>query len=129
MEAGRRRAPYSQPSGYTGTEPRGGEDGSNGLIIDPRGASCSASTATGAWRAWTRRSTTRSPSSRRWRIGIEGKRLNSPNDAVFRSNGDLYFTDPAYGMEKQWEDPKREIPFAGVYRRTAAGEVTLLTRE
>jgi gluconolactonase len=48
---------------------------------------------------------------------------------VFRSNGDLYFTDPAYGMEKQWEDPKREIPFAGVYRRTASGEVTLLTKD
>ena len=60
---------------------------------------------------------------------FEGKRLNSPNDAVFRSNGDLYFTDPAYGMEKQWDDPKREIPFAGVYRRTASGEVTLMTKD
>jgi gluconolactonase len=59
----------------------------------------------------------------------EGKRFNSPNDLVFRSNGDLYFTDPAYGMEKQWDDPKREIPFAGVYRRSTTGEVTLLTRD
>jgi gluconolactonase len=59
----------------------------------------------------------------------QGKRFNSPNDAVFRRNGDLYFTDPAYGMEKQWDDPKREIPFAGVYRRAVSGEIMLLTDE
>ncbi len=39
----------------------------------------------------------------------EGARFNSPNDLVFKSNGDLYFTDPAYGMEKQWDDPRREM--------------------
>jgi gluconolactonase len=59
----------------------------------------------------------------------EGKRFNSPNDLIFKSNGDLYFTDPAYGMEKQFDDPGRELPFAGVFRRNAAGDVTLLTRD
>jgi gluconolactonase len=48
---------------------------------------------------------------------------------VQHSNGEIYFTDPAYGMEKQWDDPKREIPFAGVYRRNTKGVVTLLTRD
>jgi gluconolactonase len=62
-------------------------------------------------------------------VRYQGKRFNSPNDAVFRSNGDLYFTDPAYGLEKQWEDPAREISFAGVYRRSASGEITLLTSD
>jgi gluconolactonase len=59
----------------------------------------------------------------------DGKRFNSPNDVVFHSNGDMYFTDPPYGMPKQFEDPAREIPFQGVFRRGRDGTVTLLTRE
>jgi gluconolactonase len=46
----------------------------------------------------------------------DGKRLNSPNDLVFRSDGALYFTDPPYGLVKQDEDPAKEIPFNGVMR-------------
>jgi gluconolactonase len=46
----------------------------------------------------------------------QGKRLNSPNDAVFKSDGTLYFTDPPYGFVKQDEDPKKELKFNGVYR-------------
>jgi gluconolactonase len=60
---------------------------------------------------------------------FEGARFNSPNDLVFKSNGDLYFTDPAYGMEKQWDDPKREMSYAGVFRRGKDGKVTLLTKD
>ena len=45
----------------------------------------------------------------------DGKRFNSPNDLVYRSNGDLYFTDPPYGLEKNMDDPAKEIPFQGVY--------------
>ncbi|KKL07354.1 hypothetical protein LCGC14_2586850, partial [marine sediment metagenome] len=56
----------------------------------------------------------------------DGKRFNSPNDAVFSSNGDLYFTDPAYGMELRWDDPKREMNFAGVFRLAPDGHVSLL---
>jgi gluconolactonase len=59
----------------------------------------------------------------------DGKRFNSPNDVVFHSNGDMYFTDPPYGMPKQFDDPAREIPFQGVFRRGRDGAVTLLTRE
>ncbi len=46
----------------------------------------------------------------------EGKRLNSPNDIVQKSNGDLYFTDPPYGLVKQDQDPKKELDFNGVFR-------------
>ena len=45
-----------------------------------------------------------------------GKRFNSPNDAVYNSTGELFFTDPPYGLEKQYDDPKKEIPFNGVYK-------------
>ena len=58
----------------------------------------------------------------------EGKRLNSPNDLVYRSDGSLYFTDPPYGLLKQDEDPAKELPFNGVFRLTG-GKVELLVRD
>ena len=59
-----------------------------------------------------------------------GKRFNSPNDSVFKANGDLYFTDPPYGLLKLNDDPGKELDFNGVYRISAAdGTVTLLTKE
>ena len=45
----------------------------------------------------------------------EGKRLNSPNDLVYKADGALYFTDPPFGLRKRDEDPKKELPFDGVY--------------
>ena len=47
---------------------------------------------------------------------FEGKRFNSPNDLVYRSDGSLYFTDPPYGLLKQDEDPAKELKFNGVFR-------------
>lgn len=57
----------------------------------------------------------------------EGKKLNSPNDAIFDSNGNLWFTDPPYGLPGNADDPTKEIPFQGVYLVTQDGKVTLLT--
>jgi len=59
----------------------------------------------------------------------EGKRLNSPNDLIYKSNGDLYFTDPPYGLPKRFDDPEKELPFQGVYRLSRDGKLTLLTSE
>ena len=59
----------------------------------------------------------------------EGKRFNSPNDAVYKSNGDLYFTDPPYGLLGKNDDPKKELDFNGVFRLSKDGTVTLLTKE
>jgi gluconolactonase len=47
---------------------------------------------------------------------FQGKRLNSPNDLVYRSDGSLYFTDPPYGLLKQDDDPAKELKFNGVFR-------------
>jgi len=58
----------------------------------------------------------------------QGKRLNSPNDLVYRSDGSLYFTDPPLGLPQSFDDPRRELPFSGVFR-AHEGEVTLLTQE
>jgi len=54
---------------------------------------------------------------------FEGKRFNSPNDLVYRSDGTLYFTDPPYGLLKQDDDPAKELKFNGVFRY-ANGKLT-----
>jgi gluconolactonase len=59
----------------------------------------------------------------------QGRRLNSPNDLVFRSNGDLYFTDPPFGLPRTYDDPAKELRFSGVYRLARNGTLTLLTSE
>ena len=120
---------YLQPSGYTGKEPRGGETGSNGLLVDPQGRLVLCQHGDRRMARMDAPLSDPKPNFTPLAVRHQGKRFNSPNDAVFRSNGDLYFTDPAYGLEKQWDDPLREIPFAGVYRRAAAGEISLLTSD
>jgi gluconolactonase len=57
-----------------------------------------------------------------------GKRLNSPNDLVFKSDGSLYFTDPPFGLPGMDEDPKKELEFSGIFR-LKAGKLELLSRE
>ena len=58
----------------------------------------------------------------------QGLRLNSPNDLVYKSDGSLYFTDPPFGLPKKFDDPRKELPFSGVFR-VEEGEITLLTEE
>jgi gluconolactonase len=55
----------------------------------------------------------------------EGKRLNSPNDLVYRSDGSLYFTDPFFGLPKFADDPRKELPYSGVFK-LADGRLELL---
>jgi gluconolactonase len=60
---------------------------------------------------------------------FEGKRFNSPNDLAIRRDGEIYFTDPPYGLEKLNDSPIKELPFHGVYRLQKDGKVSLLTKE
>jgi len=116
--------PFLRPSGYTGSGPREGEKGSNGLALDREGhlVLCQHGDRRVARLEKDGRFTTLAER-------YEGQRLNSPNDLVFHSSGDLYFTDPPYGLPKQADDPGRELPFCGVYRLAKDGRLTLLTRE
>ncbi len=58
-----------------------------------------------------------------------GRRLNSPNDSAWHSNGWLYFTDPPYGLAGQEDDPARELDYNGIYRvNPDDGEIQLLER-
>ena len=120
---------YLSPSGYTGSQPRGGEVGSNGLTIDRDGRLVLAQHGDRRVARMDAPIASPQPSFTTLADRYNGARFNSPNDLVFHSNGDLYFTDPAYGLEKQWNDPARELSYAGVFRRAKDGSVTLLTRD
>src|SRR6185503_16440679 len=113
---------FVHPSGYTGATPRGGEPGSNGLTTDSQGRLVLCEHG-------DRRVGRIEKDGRHITLAdrYQGKRFNSPNDLTYKSNGDLYFTDPPYGLEKNMDDPKKELSFQGVYRLTPTGEVTLLT--
>ncbi len=115
---------FLKPSGYTGSTPRGGEPGSNGLTVDSQGrlVLCEHGDRRVARVEKDRTKTTLADK-------YLGKRLNSPNDLAYRSNGDLYFTDPPYGLEGANKSPLKELPHNGVYRLAKNGKLTLLTGE
>ncbi len=110
--------PYLQPSGYTGTTPRGGEPGSNGLTLDRQGhlVMCQHGDRRVARLEADGKVTSLADK-------FDGKRFSSPNDLCYDSKGNLYFTDPPYGLEKQDKDPKKETDLNGVYLLRASGEL------
>jgi gluconolactonase len=118
---------YLTPSGYTSSEQRGGEVGSNGLIVDRDGRLLLAQH--GDRRIARMEAPLSDPQPKYATLAdrYEGKRFNSPNDLIQHSSGDIYFTDPAYGLEKQWDDPKREMDYAGTAspsHRTRSGSTS-----
>jgi gluconolactonase len=115
---------FRENSGYEGADVADyGQPGSNGLTVDRQG-----------------RLTINQHGNRRivrmeadGRITVvadkfHGNRLNSPNDLVYKSDGSLYFTDPPFGLPKFFEDPRKELPFSGVYR-VAGRRISLVTDE
>ena len=116
---------YLESSGYTGAAPfTGREPGSNGLTFDPQGRLTLCQHG-------DRRVSRREPDGTMMplAVGYQGKKLNSPNDCVYDDQGNLWFTDPPYGLPGTFKDPTRELDFQGVYRVGEDGKVTLLTRE
>jgi len=111
---------FLEPSGYTGSEPfTGREPGSNGLAFDGDGRLILCQHGD--------RRIARLESDGSFTVLAEryqGKRLNSPNDLVFTTDGDLYFTDPPYGLPGTFDDTTKELDFQGVYHLDADGELT-----
>ena len=120
---------YLTPAGYTGTQPRGGEIGSNGLTLEPDGRLVLCQHGDRRMARMNAPLDKPEPKFVTLADNFEGKKLNSPNDVVYKGNGDLYFTDPPYGLEKNMEDPGKELPFQGVYRVGKDGGIQLLTKE
>jgi gluconolactonase len=117
---------FLKPSGYTGKDPPPGpkEPGSNGLTIGPDGQlvlcqhgdrRVAKLNKTGAFETLADR--------------FEGKRFNSPNDLCFDKAGNLYFTDPPYGLPDTFKSALRELPFTGVYRVSKEGKLSLVSKD
>ena len=107
---------FLQPSGYKEPAPYGGpEPGSNGMTLDPQGRL----TVAGHGQRNIYRLESLAPDAQVTILADshEGKRLNSPNDLVYKSDGSLYFTDPPYGLPTQKDDdPHKQLKVNGVYR-------------
>lgn len=118
---------YLKPSGYTGTVSRGGETGSNALLLNKNGQLVLCQHGDRRMAKMNAPLLQPKPDFVTIADNYKGKKFDSPNDAVYRSNGDLFFTDPPYGLEKNTDDVLKEAPYQGVYKVSASGEVTLLT--
>jgi gluconolactonase len=118
---------YLEPSGYTDTIQRGGETGSNGLVMDRDGRLVLCQHGDRRMARMDAPLDAPKPAFTTLADNFQGKKFNSPNDAVYRSNGDLFFTDPPYGLEKNIDDPLKEIPFQGVYLVKSTGDVLLIS--
>lgn len=116
---------YLTPSGFTGDTTRSPEPGANGLLLlndslilcqhgDRQVSKMNASL------------TDPKPSYTPLAGSYQSKRLNSPNDVAYRSNGDLFFTDPPYGLADQDKDEEKEATINGVYKVSASSVVSLL---
>ena len=102
---------FRPKSGYRGVDvARYGQPGSNGLTLDPAGRL--------TINEHGNRRVTRLEKNGVLKVladSHEGRRLNSPNDLVYRSDGTLYFTDPPFGLPGFFDDPQKELPYSGVY--------------
>ena len=115
---------FRPKSGYTGADiGRYAQPGSNGLTFDPDGRLTICQHG-------NRRVIRVEPHGNITMLAdrYDGKRLNSPNDLVYASDGTLYFTDPPFGLPGTFADPKKELPFSGVFA-VRGGTVTLVTAE
>jgi len=107
---------FLHPSGYKGSAPFGGpEPGSNGMTLDADGRVTVAGHA--GRTVWRLESVDPKAQTTVLADTYQGKKLNSPNDVVYKSDGSLYFTDPPYGLPTQSDsDPQKELQVNGVYR-------------
>lgn len=115
---------FRAKSGYTGLDiGEYGQPGSNGLTLDSQGRL--------TINEHGNRRVTRLEKNGALTVladRYQGKRLNSPNDLVYKSDGALYLTDPPFGLPKFHDDPRKELPFSGVFR-LFEGKLELLSTE
>jgi gluconolactonase len=115
---------FREKSGYDGADiAEYGQPGSNGLTLDRDGRL--------TINEHGNRRVTRLEKDGRLTVladRYEGKRLNSPNDLVYKSDGSLYFTDPPFGLPKFYDDPRKELAYSGVFR-LAGGTLQLVSKD
>ena len=112
---------FLEKSGDTDGTCRAHNPGSNGMALGPDGLVYFCQHG-------DRRIVKMDPATRRFTTVVDryhGQRLNSPNDLIFDAAGNLYFTDPPYGLVNESDS---ELGFSGVYRLATDGTLTLLLR-
>jgi gluconolactonase len=115
---------FREASGYTGADiAEYGQPGSNGLTLDAQGRLTINEHGNRRVTRLERDGTLTVLAS-----SYQSKRLNSPNDLVYRSDGTLYFTDPPFGLPKFSDDPRKELAFSGIYK-ASDGKVQLVSRD
>jgi len=122
--AGGKLSVFKKNSGYSGKDvAEYFQPGSNGLTVDPQGRL--TINEHGNHRV------TRVEKDGKLTVladRFEGKRLNSPNDLVYRSDGTLFFTDPPFGLPKFYDDPRKQLPYSGVFA-LYKGQLKLVTTD
>lgn len=115
---------FRTKSGYSGADIGDyGQPGSNGLTLDAEGR-LTIDEHGNRRVVRLERNGQITPLAERY----EGKRLNSPNDLVYRSDGTLYFTDPPFGLPKAHDDPRKELPYSGVFM-VKDGRLSVVNRD
>jgi gluconolactonase len=123
-KAGEGTSAYLKSSGYSGTTLFAGkEPGSNGLTLDAQGRLVLCRHGNRQIGRLESNGTIVPLADH-----YDGHKINSPNDLVFKSNGDLYFTDPPFGLPQAFDDSSK-APLQGVYRLSKDGAVTLLIHD
>lgn len=120
---------YLHPSGFTGKVYNGKEAGSNGLLLNQNKELILLQH--GDRRVAKMKSSLDKPASSFETLAdkYDGKKLNSPNDGVFDAKGNLYFTDPAYGLANGLKDSSKQLAFQGVFLLRPNGKLELFTDE
>ena len=114
---------FLDPSGFTGIVPANKKAGSNGLTLNSKNELVLAmhgDRRIAKLKSWNEK-TFETIVNR-----YEGNLFSSPNDLVYAKNGDLYFTDPPYGLKDFNNDGLKELPYNGVYKLSYSGSLSLI---
>jgi gluconolactonase len=117
---------YLTPSGFTGVKSLSKEPGSNGLTINKEGKLVLCQHGDRRIAMMDAPLDAPKPNFISVADNYNGKKFDSPNDVVIRSNGDVFFTDPPYGLPNHENDSTKEAPYQGVYKVSTNGKVSLL---
>lgn len=119
---------FLEPGSFNEANPTSNEPGANGLAIDSSGKLVLCQHGDRRVAQMISPLTNPSPDFTPYVETYLGKKFNSPNDLVFSSDRDLYFTDPPYGLAGRADDPLRELDYCGVYRLTNDGNLSVLDK-
>jgi gluconolactonase len=117
---------YLKPSGYTIINEKGSTEGANGLMLDGNGQLILCQHGNRSVAKMEAPLSTPTDSFTYLANAFDGKKFNSPNDLHITKDGDIFFTDPPYGLPDQDKSTIKELSYNGVYRLKKDGTIILL---